>query len=286
MQHGPGDGNDVVALVGDVGDFLAEDGGPGTCGGLLQRLAGFRVDDADGVELVGLVGAGRRVAAALLGQHVDDDRPGEVLGLLQGFFDSGLVVPVDGAEVLHAEVLEKPLRRPPVLDALLGGVQRLVGELAHGAGILQADLELVHGVFVGRTRPELVELAAQARELVGQAADGRRVGAAVVVDDDDHPAVLVGGDVVDGFPGHAAGQRPVADQGHDVAVRFAGELAGAGNSVGPGKGGGRVRGFDDVVHGFGAFRVAGKPALLAQRGEVTAVRSPACARRTGVRCRR
>ena len=30
LQHGPGDRHDVLALVGDVGDFLAEDRGPGT----------------------------------------------------------------------------------------------------------------------------------------------------------------------------------------------------------------------------------------------------------------
>ena len=45
---------------------------------------------------------------------------------------------------------------------------------------------------------------------------GRRVTAAVVVQDDDHPTTAVA-EVVQRLEGEAAGHRPVADDRHDVA---------------------------------------------------------------------
>jgi hypothetical protein len=52
----------------------------------------------------------------------------------------------------------------------------------------------------------------------GQAADGRRVRPLVVVDHDHDRPVDGGGDVVQRFPGHAAGERAVADHGYHVPV--------------------------------------------------------------------
>ena len=76
----------------------------------LERQPGLGVDDADGVELVGLVVAGRVVAAALLGEDVHEHRAAEARGLAQRGLDGLLVVAVDRAEVLQAEVLEHALR--------------------------------------------------------------------------------------------------------------------------------------------------------------------------------
>ena len=45
--------------------------------GLRERPPGLRVDHADAVEAVGLVVLGRRVAQALVGERVHDDRPTE-----------------------------------------------------------------------------------------------------------------------------------------------------------------------------------------------------------------
>ena len=55
------------------------------------------IDATDRVELIGLVVAGRLVAAALLGDRVHDDRSAEVLGQLKGLEEHRQVVAVDGA---------------------------------------------------------------------------------------------------------------------------------------------------------------------------------------------
>ena len=96
-----------------------------------------------------------------------------------------------------------------------------------------------------------------------------RVGALVVVDDDDQRAVLGGGDVVQRLPGHAAGERAVADDRDDVVVA-AQHLVGLGEAVGPAEHGGGVAVLDDVVLGLGPRGVAGEAALA-----LAAWRSPA-----------
>jgi hypothetical protein len=60
----------------------------------------------------------------------------------------------------------------------------------------------------------------QLDEWVREAADRRRIRTAVVVEDDDHPRAGVA-DVVEGLVGHAAGHRPVAEDGHDPAAVLA-----------------------------------------------------------------
>ena len=69
-----------------------------------HRVAGRRVDLADGVELIRLVVAGGLVAAPLLGDDVHDHRGTVVLGQLQRLLQRDQIVPVDGTEVLDVEV--------------------------------------------------------------------------------------------------------------------------------------------------------------------------------------
>src|SRR4029079_8488006 len=88
-------------------------------------------------------------------------------------------------------------------------------------------------------------------------------GAAVVVDDDDQLAVLADRDVVERLPGHAAGERAVADQGDDVAV-FAAQGVGLGQPVGVGQRGRGVGVLHDVVVGLGLAGIAGQAALGAE----------------------
>ena len=109
---------------------------------------------------------------------------------------------------------------------------------------------------------------AQRREVVGETADGRRVGPFVVVDDDDQPARLVGRDVVERLPGHAARQRTVTDHGDHVAVGQTAQLVGLGDAVGIGQRRRRVGVLDDVVVGLGLARIAREPALALQAREV------------------
>ena len=215
------------------------------------------------MELVGLVGDGRVVAAALLGEHVHEHRPTEGARLAQCGLDGLLVVPVDRAEVLQAEVLEQALRRDDVLDALLDPVQGLVHRTADDRGAGQGVLAPVEEALVAAGR-------AQRGQVVGEAAAGRGVGALVVVDDDDERQVGLGRDVVQGLPGHAAGEGAVTDDGDRVPVALTPDHAAGGDAGGPGQRGRRVGVLDHVVLGLGAARVAGQPALGAQAGEVVA----------------
>jgi len=178
-----------------------------------------------------------------------------------GVLDRALVVPVDRADVLQAEVLEQPLRRDDVLEALLQPVQRVVGQPARRTGAPQrGPAPRQHGLVAA--------VGAQRVQVLRQPADGRGVRATVVVDDDHHPAVLPPGDVVQRFPGHPAGQGAVADHRDDAAVGLALQLARLCDAVRPAERGGRVRVLDDVVLGLGAARVPGQAAASPQLREV------------------
>lgn len=261
LEHGRGDRDDVLALLAELDHLLAEDGGPVEAGGG-DRQAGVRVDLAHRVEAVGLVLEGGGVAAALLGEAVHDDGAAEALGPLERGFQGLDVVAVDRADVLQTEVLEHALRGDEVLEALLGAVQGLVERAADDGRALQDVLAAGQEplVTVGRT---------ERGEVVGQAADGRGVGALVVVDDDDEGAVLGGGDVVQRLPGHTAGERAVADDRDDVVVLLQ-DLVGLGEAVGPAEDPGGVAVLDDVMVGLGAGGVAGEAALALEPGEVLA----------------
>ncbi|CAM5425589.1 hypothetical protein SHIRM173S_03346 [Streptomyces hirsutus] len=259
LEHGRGDGDDVLALLAELDHLLAEDGRPVGAGGG-DRQARVGVDLADGVEAVRLVRQGGLVAAALLGEAVHDHGAAEALGAGEGGLQGLDVVAVDGAHVLQAQVLEHALRGDEVLQALLGAVQGVVERPADDRGALQ-DL-------LGAGQEALVAVGgAQGGEMAGEAADGGRVGALVVVDDDDERAVLGVGDVVQRLPGHAAGEGTVADDGDDVVPGLP-QLVGLGEAVGPAEDGGGVTVLDDVVLGLGLRGVAGEAALHLQLGEV------------------
>ncbi len=262
LEHGGGDGDDVLALLAEPDHLLAEDGGPVGAGGG-DRQARVGVDPADGVEAVRLVLEGGLVAAALLGEAVHDDGAAEPLGAGQRGLQGLDVVAVDRADVLQAEVLEHALRGDEVLQALLGAVQGVEERLAHDRGAVE-DL-------LGAGQEALVAVGgAQGGQVVGEAADGGRVGALVVVDDDDERAVLGLGDVVERLPGHAAGERAVADDRDDVVVLAAEDLVGLREAVGPAQDGGGVAVLDDVVLGLRLRGVAGQAALHLQLREVLA----------------
>ena len=213
------------------------------------------------MQAVDLVLFGLRVAEALLGDHVQQHGAAEVPGALQRVLHQPLIMPVDGADVLQAQVLEHHLRLQNVLDALLDAVQRPVQGRADQRGPGQRGLDVLEHVLVARVDPDR-------GQVLGQAADRRLIGPAVVVDDHDEPRVLVRGDVVQRLPGHPAGQRPVADDGNHGPVRLAAQLVRLGQPVGVGQAGGGVRVLYQVVLGLGLARVAGQPAALPQRAEL------------------
>ena len=258
LQHRGGDRDDVGALGADRDHLLGQHPGPAASAGV-DRLAGDGVGDRrDGVQAVGLIIDGRLVAVPLDGDRVHDDRTAEGLGPPQGRLHEGGVVTVDRPDVLQSEVLEQDLRLQEVLDPALEPVQRRVDRAADDGGPGQRCLHGVQGALVALR-------GAQRRQVVGQPADGRGVGPAVVVDHDDD-RVVRRGDVVQGLPAHAAGQRAVADHGHDVPA-LAAQPVGLGQTVGVGQGRRGVAVLHEVVLGLGSAGVAGQPALLAQRVE-------------------
>ena len=103
--------------------------------------------------------------------------------------------------------------------------------------------------------------------MVGDPADRRLVRAAVVVDDDDQPPLPGRGDVVECLPGHAAGQRAVANDGDHRAVRLAAYLVGLRQAIGIGQAGRGVRVLHHVVLGLGPARVAGDTAAMLELRE-------------------
>ena len=268
MQHGRGDGHDVGPPGADRGQLGREHVlGPAALGGLGRGLGGLRGAGrglgggrADLVQAVLVVLLGQRVAEALAGDHVHQHRAAEVAGPAQRVLDGLLVVAVDGPEVLQAQVLEHHLRLEDVLDALLDPVQGLEQRRAEQRRVGQRGLDVVEHLLVALRHPDR-------GQVVGQPADGGLVGAAVVVDHDDDPALLGPGDVVQRLPGHAAGQRAVADDRDHAAVGLAADLVGLGQAVGVGQAGRGVRVLDHVVLGLGPARVPGDAAPLAQRVE-------------------
>ena len=132
------------------------------------------------MEAVLLVLLRERVAEALAGDDVHEDRAAVLVGLAQGVLGHLLVVAVDRADVLDAEVFEEHLRLEEVLQALLRAVQRAEQRVAHDRGGRHRGLDQVQNVLVALADPDRAQVA-------GEAADRRLVGAAVVVDDDDEP---------------------------------------------------------------------------------------------------
>ncbi len=261
--HGRGNRHDVRTLARRGENLVGEDGGPSEPL-RLDGQAGLGMDLPHGVELVLRVALRGVIAAALLGEHVDDHGRAEVTRVLQRVLEVPKVVSVDRPDGLDAKVAEEALRGDDVAQPLLEALDRPERHAPQGSLPAQRPLAPVQDRLVARVGADVVELA-------GEAADRRRVGATVVVDDDDDAVVAVG-DLVERLPRHAAGERAVADHRDDGPVGVPIQGVGPGDSRRPRKGGGRVGVLHDVVLGLGAARVAGEAPALAEVGEVLAPR--------------
>ena len=94
-------------LVAEFHEGLGEGCGVGA------GLGGAAVVGEAGLGIVhrlDLVLFGGSESLALLGEHMDDDRPVELGGVLEGLFHRGDVVTVEGAHVADAEILEERRR--------------------------------------------------------------------------------------------------------------------------------------------------------------------------------
>ena len=267
-EHRTGDTDDVLLLIRNICDFATKDTGPRLGGAGRNILTGQRVNLAHRVELIVLIRAGGRVAVALLGNGVHNHRAGVVLRRSQCVLHSLLVVAVNRAHVLHAQVFKNALGYDDVLNARLHAVQAAVHHLTNGAATLQTDAHRIQCVVVAVIEAHAIHLLLHAvlelRELVRETANGRRVGAAVIVDHNHDLAGAVGSNIVHSLPRHAAGQRAVTNENHGVAVIFTVELVRARNTVSPRNRARGVRRRNDVVLRLAAIRVAGQAALLTQ----------------------
>ena len=241
--HGGGDRDHLVVGFRHVRHGAAEDIGAGRGGGDVGRAV-LDLIGAEAVELAGVVERGL-IAAAFLGDDVEDDRFVERFQVLEGFDQQRQVVTVDRAEVAEAELFEEDVREQQVLGAGLD----LVGEVAGG---LAGDLfdEFRGGITnagVGRVGLERVEIA-------GDSPDVLVDRPLVVVEHDDE---LLGGlrDVVESFQSRAAGEGGIAGDGDHVGVVVR-EVACGGHAEGGGEGGAGVTGTVAVVLGLGAQKEA------------------------------
>ena len=154
----------------------------GRCLGLLDQRLGERgrvaaglEADADVVEALDRVVLGGRVAPALLGEHVDDDRAVVLGGVAQRLLQPSMSWPSNGPGVAHAEVLEerrrlehlahggherrrgparagRPTTRDLVEEAVEAGPVAEVGGVEAEAGQALAELRDGGGVASGRCR--------------------------------------------------------------------------------------------------------------------------------------
>ena len=251
--------NDVVARGGLSADLVGEDSRPPEAlGG--DREPGLGVNRADRVEAVSDIFLGRRVAAALFGDHVDENRLVEGATAAQSGLHRRDVMAVHRADVLQAQVLEHDLGHQRVLDARLQAVQRVVGRASRRTVAQQV-------LFAPRQSLLVSGGGAQRVQVSRETADRRRIGTTVVVDDNHDAAVFRRRDVVECLPGEASRQRAVANDTHGPGAIPLTMLL-TRDAIHPCDRRRRMRGLDDVVLRLTARRVAGQASRATQRGEI------------------
>ena len=219
-RHGRGDRHQLGSGLGLLDDRLGERGGVARLGRLARRLrADLGVEAAGVVQALLLVLLGRRVALALGGEDVDDDRAVELGGVAQRLLHDRDVVAVEGAAVANAEGLEEDRRLEHLAEAGPSPRQppgEVLADHRHLADDLLGPAAAAH----------VAGVEAEPRHAGGEAADGRCVGAAVVVEDDDGLAAGVA-EVVERLVGHAAGEGAVADHRDGLAAATGSVVPGA-----------------------------------------------------------
>ena len=106
---------------------------------------------------------GRRVAAALLGEHVHDDRTfdGQLDGVPERLLELGDVVAVDGTDVAHAERLEERRRLEELAHAGLQRVDCSFGRRTDQRKVVEELLEPPLATHVHRVEADVGERARQ-----------------------------------------------------------------------------------------------------------------------------
>ena len=180
-------------------------------------------------------------------------------GAPEQVFDRLQVVAVTGPRVLEAEAVEDRVGLHQLLHRLLEAPGRLVRLPAESRELLQSVRDLLLQPLVPGVDLELGQVPREP-------ADGGGVGATVVVEDHDQVGRLEVCDLVQGLPGHAARERAVADDRHNVAGDAVAQT-GLGDPQGVRQGGRGVAVLDQVVLALRAAGVAGQPTRLTEAVE-------------------
>ena len=259
VRHGRRDGDDALVLLRFRDQAIGEHARVGRR--VLLRLhlrAGDDVELCDAVILV-VGGFGRRVALALLGDDVDQDRAlCRVLHVLQNRQELVEIVAVDGTHVIEAQLLEPHAALPEVARVFLHARGAPLPALRQALGELLCE---VAELKIGIARRD-------ARKIGREGASGRRDRHVVVVEDHDQ-ALVAGARIVHGLIRHARAHRAVADHADDV-VRLALEIARDRHAETGGDRRRRVGRAEGVVLALGPLGEARQPAALAQRADAVA----------------
>ena len=213
LAHRGGDRDEPLVPLRHVAEPVAEDLG------IRRRRRRCRIghdpdrriergSDAVILHRIGLRGG---VALALAGDDVQQLRAAKPLEVRQVGEEGAQIVPVDGSDVVEAELLEERAGDDQALDVLLGPARHLVNRRHPAEDFPAALLDR----RVEAAREEL-------REPVRERPDIRRDRHLVVVEHDEQ----IGADppgVIQRLERHAAGETSVADDRDDLAVA-AGEL--------------------------------------------------------------
>ena len=149
------------------------------------------------------------------------------------------VVAVEGPRVAHAEVLEERRRLEHLAHRGHEPVEALLELVADHRHVVEQAVEAGPVAEVGGVE-------AQAGEAVAELRHGGGVGPAVVVEHDDRLLARVP-EVVEPLEGHPAGERAVADHGHDPPAVAELVLLRDREAVGVADDRGRVAVLDPVV---------------------------------------
>ena len=216
----------------------------------------FGVEMADAVEHIGVL-LSRRVALALLRDDVQQDRMPAVLDEPEHIFQPFQIMPIYGAIIFKAHLLKERRSEEHTLPVLLEPVRQAVEALSAGHLCRDGAIGLFDAVIA---RPRADE-----RKMLGNAADVRRDGHAVVVQDNDELLAALPG-IVHGLIGQAAGHCAVAHQGHDVIVLML-QRAGTRHAESGGDGAGGVTGHKRIRHALRRLWEARKAAEHTQCAE-------------------
>ena len=161
-RHRRRDGDEARVGLALLDDRIGE--GLRVAGRYGLRRSGHRVEHRGVVQVLLVVVLGGRVAAALLGEDVDDDRPvrRQLDGVAERLLELGDVVPVDRSDVAHAERLEERRRLEELADRRLERLDGPLGRRADDWHVAQEALELALAADVDGIEPDVRQHLRQA----------------------------------------------------------------------------------------------------------------------------